>query len=138
MALSVHTITMLLALAKTKSTRDMLMCMYVYQYVEPPLLPRVVFSLDSYAHANALLDFRFDVVGIKRLGYLLRVGTNESIASTTKPSLPQMAFVITFGDQLRVDATTQRCSRTVASYKRLQAIRQCLPQNTSTATQHME
>ncbi|KAF0706951.1 hypothetical protein AaE_013865 [Aphanomyces astaci] len=73
MALSVHTIAMLLALAKTKSTRDMLMCMYVYQYVEPPLIPRVVFSLDGYAHANALLDFRFDVVGIKRLVYLLGV-----------------------------------------------------------------
>ncbi|ETV69925.1 hypothetical protein H257_14522 [Aphanomyces astaci] len=38
----------------------------------------------------------------------------------------------------RVDATIQRCSRTVAACKRFQAIRQYLPQNTSTATQHME
>ena len=71
MVLAVSDILALLPLAKNKTTRDMLMYMYIDQYIEPPLIPTVCFSHDGYPNANSLLDFRFDVVGIKRLGYLL-------------------------------------------------------------------
>ncbi|RHY24200.1 hypothetical protein DYB32_008945 [Aphanomyces invadans] len=71
MVLSVNEIIMLLTLVKSKSARHMLMQLYIFQFIEPPLLPKVCFVLDNYSDSNTLLDFRFDVAGIKRLGYLL-------------------------------------------------------------------
>jgi hypothetical protein len=43
----------------------------VLAYVERPLVPDVRFCLNSMTNANAILDFRFDVDGIKELGYIL-------------------------------------------------------------------
>ncbi|ETW05261.1 hypothetical protein H310_04225 [Aphanomyces invadans] len=62
----------------------MLLQLYVYQYIEPPVIPKVCFSLDGYANANALLDFRLDVHGIKRLGYLLGLPAVIITANNTR------------------------------------------------------
>ncbi|ETV90046.1 hypothetical protein H310_15124, partial [Aphanomyces invadans] len=71
--LSVDKITSLLPFARNKSSRELLMRMYLMQYIEPPVIPNVIFCLDAHPHANALLDFRFDVTGIKKMGYLLGI-----------------------------------------------------------------
>ncbi|RLO01547.1 hypothetical protein DYB28_009789, partial [Aphanomyces astaci] len=34
-------------------------------------IPDIRYNLNAVSDANALLDFRFDVMGIKKLGYLL-------------------------------------------------------------------
>ncbi|ETV89809.1 hypothetical protein H310_15355, partial [Aphanomyces invadans] len=110
MVLSVNDIIMLLPLVKTKTTRNMIMQMYIFQYIEPPLIPDVRFVLDSYPDANALLDFRFDAAGIKRLGHLLGfpaviVTPNESRVCRDEAMcilLSRMTFPRRFHDMARM------------------------------------
>ncbi|CAK4094536.1 unnamed protein product [Aphanomyces euteiches] len=40
-------------------------------YIERPVIPNVRFDMNVVANGNSRLDFRFSVVGIKKLGFLL-------------------------------------------------------------------
>ncbi|ETV63951.1 hypothetical protein H257_19110 [Aphanomyces astaci] len=62
---------MLLPLAKTVRQRQFVLALLATQHVEQPLIPEVRFNLDDTTDANAVLDYRFDVVGIRKLGYYL-------------------------------------------------------------------
>ncbi|ETV83757.1 hypothetical protein H257_04388 [Aphanomyces astaci] len=62
---------MLLSMAKTVRQRQFVLALLATQHVERPLIPEVRFNLDAMTDANAVLDYRFDVVGIRKLGYYL-------------------------------------------------------------------
>ncbi|ETV66873.1 hypothetical protein H257_16803 [Aphanomyces astaci] len=54
---------MLLLMAKTVRQRQFVLALLATQHVERPLIPEVRFNLDAMTDANAVLDYRFDVVG---------------------------------------------------------------------------
>ncbi|ETV71849.1 hypothetical protein H257_12984 [Aphanomyces astaci] len=59
---------MLLSLAKTVRQRQFVLALLATQHVERPLIHEVRFNLDAMTDPNAVLDYRFDVVGIRKLG----------------------------------------------------------------------
>ncbi|KAF0709186.1 hypothetical protein AaE_012948 [Aphanomyces astaci] len=61
----------LLPLARTSQQHRRILLLCALAYVERPLVPDIRFNLNRVPDANARLDFRFDVAGIKSLGYLL-------------------------------------------------------------------
>ncbi|RHZ23066.1 hypothetical protein DYB37_002327 [Aphanomyces astaci] len=72
--------------------------------VERPLIPEIRFSLETTTDVTAILDYRFDIAGIKQLGFVLglpaviitqnrvRVHRDE----TMSVSLGRLAFPVRF------------------------------------------
>ncbi|RHY97803.1 hypothetical protein DYB35_006835 [Aphanomyces astaci] len=72
--------------------------------VERPLIPEIRFSLETTTDVTAILDYRFDIAGIKQLGFVLglpaviitqnrvRVHRDE----TMSVSLGRLAFSVRF------------------------------------------
>ncbi|ETV90211.1 hypothetical protein H310_14955 [Aphanomyces invadans] len=64
-------LVLLLAMSMTRRQREIILALLAERVVERPLIPAVRFSIDAMTDANALLDYRFDVAGIKELGFVL-------------------------------------------------------------------
>jgi hypothetical protein len=68
---SLTTMGELMRVAKSRSQRQFIMKMCIATYIERPLIPEIRFEIDRCTDANAILDFRFDVIGIKKMALML-------------------------------------------------------------------
>ncbi|RHX97754.1 hypothetical protein DYB25_011899 [Aphanomyces astaci] len=59
--------------AKTPRQRATLLALMAAYVVERPLIPDIRFSLETTTDAAAILDYRFDIAGIKQLGLAMCV-----------------------------------------------------------------
>ncbi|ETV87425.1 hypothetical protein H257_01007 [Aphanomyces astaci] len=71
MVLTQWELSLLAPFVKTTTQRRRFLVLCALSYVERPVIPDIRYNLNALSYANALLDFRFDVMGIKKLGYLL-------------------------------------------------------------------
>ncbi|KAG9402460.1 hypothetical protein AC1031_007073 [Aphanomyces cochlioides] len=69
MAITQTKLLELVPMARTPRQRTFLLTLMAAHVVERPLIPAIRFKFTT--NANAILDFRFDIDGIKQLGYLL-------------------------------------------------------------------
>ena len=58
-------------MAKSRSQRQFIMKMCIATYIERPLMPEIRLEIDRCTDANAILDFRFDVFGIRKMAIML-------------------------------------------------------------------
>jgi hypothetical protein len=109
MVLSQKDLAFLLAHAKSKRHRRFLSAVIAAQVVERPLIPDVRFDLNAMSDANAVLEFRFDVAGVQKLGFLLGVPAVVVTSSRNRVLrdeamcilLSRMAFPTRFFDMSR-------------------------------------
>ncbi|KAF0720978.1 hypothetical protein AaE_010220, partial [Aphanomyces astaci] len=71
MVLSLDDVSALLVLAKTRKQRRLVATLLACTYIERPLIPAVRFHLTACTDANSIMDFRFDVDGVQKVGLLL-------------------------------------------------------------------
>ncbi|ETV78082.1 hypothetical protein H257_08290 [Aphanomyces astaci] len=57
--------------AKTARQRATLHALIAAYVIERPLIPAIRFNLDATTNATAILDYRFDIAGVKELGFVL-------------------------------------------------------------------
>ncbi|KAF0715765.1 hypothetical protein AaE_011259 [Aphanomyces astaci] len=69
-----------LLMSMTRSTRQrrFLVALFASQAEERPLIPNVRFNLLGLSNANAILDYLFDIAGIRQLGYHLGLPVTAS------------------------------------------------------------
>ncbi|KAF0720857.1 hypothetical protein AaE_010263 [Aphanomyces astaci] len=71
MSITQRNLMQLVPFAKTPRQRATLLALMAAYVVERPLIPDIRFSLDTSTDATAILDYRFDIAGIKQLGFVL-------------------------------------------------------------------
>ncbi|KAH9130182.1 hypothetical protein LEN26_008778 [Aphanomyces euteiches] len=71
MVLALWELALLSVQVKTDRQRRVYLELCAASYIERPVIPNVRFDINKVAIGNSRLDFRFSVVGIKKLGYLL-------------------------------------------------------------------
>ncbi|OQR84411.1 hypothetical protein ACHHYP_13406 [Achlya hypogyna] len=71
--LKTEDLAILLTLAKTGKQRSFMLALIAVRQVERPLVPDVRFVMTACADSNVILDFRFDVAGVQKLGQLLGI-----------------------------------------------------------------
>lgn len=75
MVLTLQELVHLKPFAKTKKQKRLLLALCLASLVERPLIPDIRFDLGDTQDANTLLDFRFDIAGVQKLGLLLGLPT---------------------------------------------------------------
>ncbi|KAF0748321.1 hypothetical protein AaE_007379, partial [Aphanomyces astaci] len=64
-------VVMLMSMTRSTRQRRFLLALLASQVVERPLIPNIRFNLLGLSNANAILDYLFDIAGIRQLGYHL-------------------------------------------------------------------
>ncbi|ETV65980.1 hypothetical protein H257_17399 [Aphanomyces astaci] len=83
-------------------------------YVERTIIRDIRYNLNAVSDANALLDFRFDVMGVKRLGYLLglpAVVTTQRYRASWDEAMCIMLGRLAFPTRFHTMIQTFGCSR---------------------------
>ena len=96
MTIPQRNVVMLMEVARTPRQRQFLLALLAAQIVERPLIPNIRINLDTYSDANAILDFRFDVVGIRKLGYYFGIPA-VVITSSRNRALRDEALCVVLG-----------------------------------------
>ncbi|ETV96241.1 hypothetical protein H310_10425 [Aphanomyces invadans] len=71
MVLTLRELAQIVPFVKSARQKKNFLLLCALSYVDRPLYPDVRYNLSAVSDANALLEYRFDVAGIRRLAYLL-------------------------------------------------------------------